>query len=80
VALASPDCRGLAAFLIGRDHVVGVDVQDLPEGERVIVRTDHAMEFYRSLPGWVLENELTVDEILTLDDSLEAVFQYLTER
>ena len=80
VALASPDCRGLAAFLIGRDNVVGVDVQDLPEGERVIVRTDHAMEFYRSLPGWVLENELTVDEILTLDDSLEAVFQYLTER
>jgi ABC-2 type transport system ATP-binding protein len=80
VALASPDCRGLAAFLIGRDHVVGVDVQNLPEGERVIVRTDHAMGFYRSLPGWVLENELTVDEILTLDDSLEAVFQYLTER
>jgi ABC-2 type transport system ATP-binding protein len=80
VALASPDCRGLAAFLIGQDHVVGVDVQDLPEGERVIVRTDHAMGFYRSLPGWVLENELTVDEILTLDDSLEAVFQYLTER
>ncbi|MFT5784538.1 MAG: hypothetical protein ACI9JE_001865, partial [Candidatus Krumholzibacteriia bacterium] len=35
---------------------------------------------YRALPNWVLENDLTVNEILTLDDSLEAVFQYLTER
>ena len=49
-------------------------------GDRVIVRTDHALGFYRALPGWILENDLTVDEILTLDDSLEAVFQYLTER
>jgi ABC-2 type transport system ATP-binding protein len=80
VALASPNCRGLAAFLIGRQHVVGVDVKDLPDGERVIVRTDHALSFYQDLPGWILDNDLTVDEILTLDDSLEAVFQYLTER
>lgn len=77
VALSSPDPRGLAAFLIGRDHVVGVQV----EGEgRVIVRTDHAVLFYRALPGWLLQNRLQVEEILTLDDSLEAVFQYLTER
>jgi len=80
VALVSKDCRRLAGFLIGREHVVGVDVENLPDGDRVIVRTDHALAFYRALPGWILENELTVDEILTLDDSLEAVFQYLTER
>ena len=80
VALVSNDCRRLAGFLIGRDHVVGVEVENLPDGDRVIVRTDHALGFYRALPGWILENNLTVDEILTLDDSLEAVFQYLTER
>jgi len=80
VALVSGDCRRLASFLAGQDHVVGVEVEKVPEGERVVVRTDHAMEFYRELPGWVLGNDLQVDEILTLDDSLEAVFQYLTER
>ncbi len=80
VALVSNDCRRLAGFLIGRDHVVGVDVESLPDSDRVVVRTDHALGFYRALPGWILENDLTVDEILTLDDSLEAVFQYLTER
>jgi ABC-2 type transport system ATP-binding protein len=79
VALASAECRRLAGFLIGQEHVVGVQVETLPEGERVIVRTDHAIGFYRSLPEWILKNNLTVDEILTLDDSLEAVFQYLTE-
>jgi len=76
VALVSPDPRGLAGFLIGRDHVVSVQL----EGRgRVVVRTDHAVLFYRALPDWILANNLAVEEILTLDDSLEAVFQYLTE-
>ncbi len=77
VALDSPDARSLAGFLIGRDHVVSVELES---DRRVVVRTDHAVEFYRSLPGWVLAHGLTLDEIVTLDDSLEAVFQYLTER
>ncbi len=77
VALVSDDVRRLAGFLVGQDHVIGVEIE--AEG-RVVVRTDHALGFYRALPGWILENDLTVDEILTLDDSLEAVFQYLTER
>jgi hypothetical protein len=57
--------------------VVGVQVD---QENRVVVSTDHAVAFYRALPGWLLGNGLVVDEIVTLDDSLEAVFQYLTER
>ena len=49
VALVSADCRRLAGFLIGREHVVGVEVENIPEGDRVIVRTDHALGFYLSL-------------------------------
>ena len=77
VALTARDPRRLAGFLIGMDHVVSVEVQ---QDDRVKVRTDHAVAFYRALPGWILGNGLQVQEILTLDDSLEAVFQYLTER
>ncbi|MFT7699875.1 MAG: ABC-2 type transport system ATP-binding protein [Candidatus Krumholzibacteriia bacterium] len=77
VALVSDDVRRLAGFLIGQEHVLGVEIES---AERVVVRTEHAISFYRALPNWVLENDLTVNEILTLDDSLEAVFQYLTER
>jgi ABC-2 type transport system ATP-binding protein len=77
VALVSNDVRRLAGFLVGQEHVVGVEIE---AAGRVIVRTDHALGFYRALPEWILANDLTVNEILTLDDSLEAVFQYLTER
>ena len=77
VALVSRDARSLAGFLIGCDHVKSVELES---DDRVVVRTDAAVGFYRALPGWVLENDLLVDEILTLDDNLEAVFQYLTER
>ena len=76
VALVSQGARQLAGYLIGRPHVVSVELED---ETRVVVRTDHAMDFYRALPQWILENNLTVEEIITLDDSLEAVFQYLTE-
>jgi len=77
LSLASADPRRLAGFLIGRPNVVSVA---LGEEENVIVKTSHAVELYRALPGWLLENNLPVDELITLDDSLEAVFQYLTER
>jgi ABC-2 type transport system ATP-binding protein len=76
VALVSPRPRELAGFLIGQEHVVSVGLD--PE-ERVVVQTDHAIGFYRSLPGWILQHGLNVEEILTLDDSLEAVFDYLTQ-
>jgi ABC-2 type transport system ATP-binding protein len=76
VALVSPDPRGLARFLIGCDGVVSVEID---VEERVVVRTDRAISFYRVLPKWILENDLSVEEILTLDDSLEAVFEYLTQ-
>jgi ABC-2 type transport system ATP-binding protein len=77
VSLVSADPRRLAGFLIGRPNVVSVQ---MGEEDAVIVKTSHAVEWYRSLPGLLLENNLSVDEIITLDDSLEAVFQYLTER
>jgi ABC-2 type transport system ATP-binding protein len=76
VALRSSRPRELAAHLIGKDHVVGVE---LGSDGRVIVRTDHALGFYRRLPSWLLDSELAVEEIHTLDDDLESVFAYLTE-
>ena len=75
VALVSPRPRELAALLVQQDHVVSVE---LGQSGQVIARTDHAVEFYRLLPGWILAAELPVEEIHTLDDNLEAVFAYLT--
>ncbi len=76
VALISSQPRELASYLIGKDHVVSLEVGDRGQ---VVARTDHAVEFYRRLPGWLLESNLAVEEIHTLDDNLEAVFSYLTD-
>jgi ABC-2 type transport system ATP-binding protein len=74
VALSSPDARRLASFLAGQELVMGVEIDE--EG-RVVARTDHAVDFYRALPGWLLEHELPIDEMQTMDDTLQAVFDYL---
>ncbi|MBD3222059.1 ATP-binding cassette domain-containing protein [bacterium] len=75
VALRCARARELAAHLVRQEHVMGVEC----EGDsRVIVRTEHALAFYRALPGWLLESGLAVEEIHTLDDDLESVFTYLT--
>jgi len=76
VALVSSQPRELASLLIGKEHVVSLQVGDYGQ---VIARTDHAIEFYRRLPGWLLESGVPIEEIQTLDDSLEAVFSYLTD-
>jgi len=76
VALRAERPRELAAFLVGRDHVVSVEIA--ADG-RVVARTDHALEFYRRLPEWLLASGLAVEAIHTLDDDLESVFAYLTE-
>jgi len=74
VAFSSPAPRRLASYLAGQELVVGVE---LDEFGRVVVRTDHAVSFYRELPGWLLSENLPVDEFQTLDDNLQAVFDYL---
>jgi len=74
VSLTSPEARRLASFLAGQDLVVGVEIDD--EG-RVVARTDHAVDFYRELPSWLLDNKLPIDEMQTMDDTLQAVFDYL---
>jgi ABC-2 type transport system ATP-binding protein len=76
VALTSPDSRRLASFLAGQELVVGVEIDE--EG-RVVARTDHAVDFYRQLPCWLVDNELPIVEMQTMDDTLQAVFDYLVE-
>ena len=76
VALATPEPRRWAALLATRPEVVGVELA--PDG-RVVARTEHAAAFYRGLPRWAREEELPLAAVETLDDSLQAVFDYLVE-
>ncbi len=75
VSLRCQDPRTLAAHLVQQEHVMGVECTG---DDRVVVRTDHALAFYRGLPGNLLASGLAVEEIHTVDDNLESVFNYLT--
>jgi len=75
VALRCPGPRELASFLVRQEHVMGVECEG---DDRVIVRTEHALAFYRALPRWLLDSGQAVEELHTLDDNLESVFAYLT--
>jgi ABC-2 type transport system ATP-binding protein len=74
VAFTSPEPRRLASFLAGQELVRGVEIDAL---DRVVARTDHAVGFYRDLPGQLITAGIPVDEFQTLDDDLQAVFDYL---
>ncbi len=74
VAFTSPEARKLASFLAGQELVMGVEMDDMG---RVVARTEHAVTFYRELPGRLLEAGIPVAEFQTLDDNLQAVFDYL---
>jgi len=74
VAFTSSEPKRLASFLAGQDLVMGVEIDEFG---RVVARTDHAVSFYRELPGWLLTETLPVAEFRTMDDNLQAVFDYL---
>ena len=76
VALTTPVPRRWAALLAARPEVVGVE---LDADGRVVARTDHAAAFYRALPAWRRDSGLPLAAVETLDDSLQAVFDYLVE-
>jgi ABC-2 type transport system ATP-binding protein len=71
--LASRSPRELAVRVAAMDGVVAIDVQD----DGLVVRTAHTSRWPEDLTRLGAEAGRLVDEVRTLDDSLEAVFGYL---
>lgn len=69
--------RRLAACLAGMDVVTGLN---LTSADTLLVETSSPEQVYNRLPGLILDEKMTVHEIAAADDSLEAVFGYLTQR
>jgi ABC-2 type transport system ATP-binding protein len=75
VDLVTSRPRDLAAALAKEPSVVGIEVSE----RSVRARTPSPDAFYARLPGLAVEAGLEIEEIGSPDDSLEAVFRYLTE-
>jgi ABC-2 type transport system ATP-binding protein len=75
IVLVCEDYRGLAARVVGWDDVEGVRM--LPRESAVLVETRQPDAFYRRLPGLVADAGISLREVYSEDDNLEAVFKYL---
>ena len=71
------DPRRLAIQLAGMDVVTGVRIT---ASDCVMIETPSPDQVYGRLPGLLLRENMTVREIAAADESLEAVFGYLTQR
>jgi ABC-2 type transport system ATP-binding protein len=77
IRLATPDPKSLANRLLGFPGIVSVSfTTDL---ERVDLETNDPENFYENLSNLVLEEGLTIHEMTSPDDNLEAVFDYVME-
>ena len=75
VTVRSPRARDVAARLVAEDHVTQVAV----EGERIELETRAPDRLYDLLPRLVLDEGLPITAVESPDDSMRAVFEYLTE-
>jgi ABC-2 type transport system ATP-binding protein len=78
IVLICGECRKLAGRLIEWEGVEGVRV--LPQDKGLTVETRLPDNFYSRLPALSLEDGLTIDEVYSDDDNLEAVFKYLVNK
>jgi ABC-2 type transport system ATP-binding protein len=76
IEFRTPEPRPLAVALARWDHVVAVELR---EPDRLTVRTRAPDRFYHDFPALVLSERLSVDEMGSPDDNLEAVFRFLTQ-
>jgi ABC-2 type transport system ATP-binding protein len=74
--LTSSDNRKFAQALVGDESVLAVELSR----EALTVRTAHFSEFARIAPRVAKEQEITLQELIPTDESLESVFSYLVNR
>jgi ABC-2 type transport system ATP-binding protein len=72
----SSDNRRLAVALVADESVFGVELDD----EDLTVRTSQFADFTRAAPRIAKAEDITLQELLPTDESLESVFSYLVKR
>ncbi len=72
----SSENRRLAVALVADESVFGVELDD----EHLTVRTSQYADFIRAAPKIAMAEDITLQEMLPTDESLESVFSYLVKR
>jgi ABC-2 type transport system ATP-binding protein len=75
VSLTCDRPRDLARLFLGEDDVLSVNFGVAPGS--VVVETSNRDKFFSRLPGLLIKNGISIEEITSPDDNLQAVFDYL---
>ena len=75
IRIKSPHFRQLAKILAGEDYILNISFK--PQENVVIFETHHRDRFFNRLNELILGSLVTIDEITSPDDNLQAVFDYL---
>ncbi len=75
VSLVCDRPRDLARLFLAEEDVISVNFGGAPGS--VVVETRNRDKFFGRLPGLLVANGLTIEEITSPDDNLQAVFEYL---
>ncbi|MCP4155073.1 MAG: ABC transporter ATP-binding protein [bacterium] len=70
--------RLLGEKLIQHDFVLNISIDD--KKNKIVVYTNNRDNFYDSIMKVIVDNNVEVDEIVSPDDNLQAVFDYLIGR
>jgi ABC-2 type transport system ATP-binding protein len=77
VRIQTPERRRLSNLLVQCPEVQTITFGDEPD--LLIVQTTEADSFYPRLNEIVLKEKLAIQEVITLDDNLQSVFDYLVK-
>ncbi|MCK4762572.1 MAG: ABC transporter ATP-binding protein [Candidatus Aminicenantes bacterium] len=78
ISVKCGDYRKLAALLIDREYIL--DVHFDRESSKVTLKTDHRDKFFDLLNRTIVDHKIEVEEIISPDDNLQGVFDYLIGR
>jgi ABC-2 type transport system ATP-binding protein len=70
--------RLAAEQLIRHDFILNINLND--EENKLVIETNNRERFFDSMMKIIVENQIEVDEMISPDDNLQAVFDYLIGR
>lgn len=78
ISVKCPEPRKLAASMVEQDYIL--DISFNRENQKIVFKTDKRDLFFDELNRLIVEQEMDVTEIISPDDNLQAVFDYLVGR
>ncbi|GAG80556.1 unnamed protein product, partial [marine sediment metagenome] len=70
--------RFVAEQMVNKDFILNIEFDDLDN--QIVFKTNHRDQFFDTFMEIVVTHNIEIEEMISPDDNLQAVFDYLIER